>query len=598
MIGEHTVTLFRDASAPVPLNTNPYMTSNVFGWQAAPFEDAVTWATDGWLVQARGGTVGRSQTDANPTARPSGDRLYLVRVRWSQPVTATAKFGLFFGTTVENAWRGPFWAGAANAGSWETPNLSYPAGTYTYTAQFSVPATWHPEFVYVAPFLSKPYRADASAGPDRVDSVEMFGWVASDVVDVSCLVDDVTIRHGRSDTTSQPEPTAATINLAWDGSVDSLPAVAEVGATVEVATNLPGAVRTRFRGRITDIAAGWDEAGAVTPYNQQAQIAAVGSLADLGRRVIGAEPWPVENDAQRVSRVANLAGMPLDPWVSDPGTVQIRARDVDSQPALSVMRETAVSGQGIVWQTKTGEIRYSDSAHRTRVAVGLEMDACDVLVSPTWVRNLDGLTNEVAIGYGAGDGGSQPRYTATNPSSQTKWGRYAYTTDTLLSALADAAAMGDLLMRRNYEPVWVLSAIPVDVAGLDAADTDRLLGLDLNDLVHLTGLPAIGTAPTDIYGWVEGWTETLADGVHDMALALSAYCRTAGLVRWDDPTTTTWNTIPDKATRTWDQSFCLGYPGPGIGRWDDTPTSLRWDQVASNVTWDTWVQPTTMDEAA
>jgi len=416
-------------------------------------------------------------------------------------------------------------------------------------------------------------------------------------VDVSCLVDDVTIRHGRDDTTSQPDPSSATVNLAWDGTVESLPGSVEVGAVLTVTTVLPSVSRVRFRGRITDVALGWDDAGEDTPTTEQAQLSAVGIMADLGRRFIGAEPFPVENDAQRVARIASLAGMPLDLWESDPGTVQIRARDIDSQPALEVMRETAESGQGVLWQTADGEVRYSDAWHRARVAVGLELDSCDVLVSPTWVRNLDGLVNEVAVGYGTGGGGTQPRYTNTNATSQAVWGRYAYTTDTLLASLADAQTMGDLLLRRNFEPVWVLSAVPVDVAGLSESDTDRLLTLDVNDLVHIANLPTNGSAPTDIYGWVEGWSETLAHGVHDMELALSGYCRTSALVRWDDPAGVTWNTIPNAATLTWDQSYCIGPPGPGIGRWDDTPTYLRWDQVATSVTWDTWVQPT-YEEAA
>jgi hypothetical protein len=415
--------------------------------------------------------------------------------------------------------------------------------------------------------------------------------------DVSCLVDDVAIRHGRSDTTSQPDPSSATVNLSWDHTEDDLPASAELGATVYVTTTVSGIAWPRFVGRVTDIAMGWDDAGEDTPDRQAAQISCVGTMADLGRRVVGDAPFPAENDAQRVARVATLAGMPLDPFVSDPGAVNVRARDIDSQPALTVMRETAESAMGMVWQALDGSLRYMDQSHRRVVAVGVELDACDVLVTPTWVRNLDGLVNSVAIGYGPGSGGSQPRYVATNPTSQTRWGPYAYTKDTELAALADATVIGDLLMRRNYQPIWILSAIPVDVAGLSATDTERLLSTDLSDILHLTGLPAIGAAPTDLYMWVEGFSETLANGVHDMSLVVSDYCRTSALVRWDDPPTMTWDTSPPG--KTWDESYCVGYPtGPGIGRWDDTPTSLRWDQVATSVTWDAWVQPSVAREAA
>jgi hypothetical protein len=409
--------------------------------------------------------------------------------------------------------------------------------------------------------------------------------------DLSCWVDELSIRHGRADTTTQPDPSSATVNLSWDAGESPLPDTVGIGAPIYVDTVVAGVARPRFRGRVTDMAVGWDDAGEDTPAAQQGQLSAVGTLSDLGRRIVGDAPFPVENDAQRVARVATLAGMPLDPFVSDPGTVQIRARDIDSQPALAVMRGVAVSASGIVWQSVAGDLRYTDNNHRRNVSVGLELDACDVLVTPTWSRNLDGLTNEVSVGYGVGEGGTQPRYTATNPTSQAQWGRYAYTTDTELAALADAQAMGSLLMRRNYDPVWMLAALPIAVEDLDADDTARLLTLDVSALVHLTGLPAIGNAPTAVYAWVEGWSETLSHGGHAFALVVSDFCRTSPSVRWDDPITYTWNTIPNAATRTWDQALCMGGPLPGNGRWDDTPSAMRWDQVAPAVTWDTWVQP-------
>lgn len=596
-VGTHKVTLYR-ASPPwgSVLNTNPYMTSNVIWWGPGAFQVAPSWATDGWAVMPRGGELARASNDANPTLRIQSDVTYRVRVRITTPVTATIRWGITVGRTVNVVNSGEFFSSGA-AKDYLTPGgVTYPAGTHTLEGTFYVPASQDPTMIYVGPRVNTPYRPDTSAGNTRVDYMELLALRAADTSDISCLVDDVAIRHGRSDTTAQPEPSSATVNLSWDGAEDTLPALAEVGASVYVTTTVSGAERPRFVGRVTDVLMGWDEAGEDTPNTQQAQLSAVGTMADLGRRVVGAEPWPVENDAQRVGRVAALAGMPLDLMVSDPGAVNIRARDVDSQPALNVMRDTAESAMGMVWQALDGSIRYMDLTHRRTVAVGVELDACDVLVSPTWTRNLDGLVNEVALGYGPGSGGTQPRYTATNPTSQAKWGPYEYTKDSELAALADATTIGELLMRRNYQPIWILSAIPVDVAGLSATDTDRLLSLDVSDLVHLTGLPAIGSAPTDLYMWVEGFTETLAAGTHDLELVVSDYCRTSGMVRWDDPTTMTWDGAP--AGRTWDESYCLGYPGPGVGRWDDTPTSLRWDQVAATVTWDTWVQPTVTRGAA
>jgi hypothetical protein len=353
-------------------------------------------------------------------------------------------------------------------------------------------------------------------------------------VDISCLVDTVTVNHGRDDSGSQPEASSASVDFTATPN-DPLPAVVEIGGVITVTTTTPTVTSVRFSGRITDLALGWDDAGEDTPDNGVGKLTAVGILAELGRRVIGDVPWPQELDGARVSRVMSAAGITLDPAYSDPGTVQIIARDVDSQPALGVAQDAAASGGGIVWSTKAGEIRYADSMHRKGIQPALSLDSCDILITPTWRRTLEGLVNEVSIGYGAApDGGEQPRYTATEPTSQGKFGRYGYSVTTALAALADAQAMGQLLLVRNSTPVWVMAALPVDVPSLTAAEYDALLGLEMHSLVTLTGLPAISSAPTTANLWVEGWKETLEYGRHDIELVVSGYCRTVPPPRWDD----------------------------------------------------------------
>jgi hypothetical protein len=353
--------------------------------------------------------------------------------------------------------------------------------------------------------------------------------------DISCWVDEVTINHGRDDSGSQPDASSASVNFTTDPDVYPLPAVVEIGAILTVTTTTATTTSQRFTGRITDLSLGWDDAGADTPDAGIGQMVAVGILADLGRRVVGDAPWPQELDGARVSRVMTAAGITLDPAYSDPGTVQILARDVDSQPALDVARDAAESASGVVWETRAGEVRYADAVHRKGIRPALTVDACVILVTPSWRRTLEGLVNEVSIGYGvAAEGADQPRYTATNPTSQARYGRFGYTATTSLAALADAQALGQLLLVRNGSPVWVMAALPIDVPSLTPAQYDALLSLDMHALVTLTGLPAIGTAPTVANLWVEGWKETLTFGQHDIELVVSGYCRTVPAPRWDD----------------------------------------------------------------
>lgn len=419
-----------------------------------------------------------------------------------------------------------------------------------------------------------------SIGSHQVTVTPVAGGAATDI---SCLVDDVAIQHGRADTDSQPEASGCTLNLSMDTEVTPLPAVLEVGATVKVTTTVAGTAHPRFAGTITDIVQGWDEAGPATPDMALCQVIATSFLAGLGRKTVGAVPFPQELDGARVARILAAAGVVLNPATSDPGTVQILPRDIDSQPALDVAQAVAADAGGLVWEDTQGAIFYADAVHRRNTVSALELDACDILVSPSWRRTTEGLINAVSIGYGvAPDGGEEPRYVSQNDQSISKWGTYGLSVTTQLAAAADASAMGGLILATNSQPVWVMAALPVDMKGLSDSATQTLLGLDIHGLINLTGLPAAGQVPTSALLWVEGWQETLTWGGHDLALVVSGYCRTSPPPRWNDvPPAATW----DGSHGTWDDAACLG-PLPNLGRWDDVPATQRWNQVDPSVTWD------------
>jgi hypothetical protein len=325
---------------------------------------------------------------------------------------------------------------------------------------------------------------------------------------------------------------------------------------------------------------GWDDRGENTPDAGVAQVIAVSKMADLGRRVVGDAPFPQELDGARVARVLNLAGFATDPLTSDPGTMQVTARDIDARSALEVAQGTAESASGIVWETRDGDVRYADASHRRGIASSLSLDACDVLVTPTWSRTLQGLINKVTVAYGiAPEGGEQPTTSGTNAASIAAYGTYDYSLTSELAALADAQNMVSLLLARNAYPVWLMTDLPVAIKDMSDADTLDVLRLDMHSLVDLTGLPSLGTAPTTAHLWVEGWQEKLAWDMHEIELHVSGYCRTAPAPRWDDVATTwTWDTM----AISWDQAVCFGPPLPG-DRWADVPASLRWDTTTT--TW-------------
>jgi hypothetical protein len=580
VIGSHTVSLIPDPDAnawgPV-LNSNPYMTTDIAGWTNYPTTQPWTWGAGGYAVGPPGvsGWLVRSETAPIPRGAST---LFRVRFRFTVAQACRPAFGIFYGDTPLAAKNGPFWAGPDHCAMAET-TLNIPtAGSYVAELTHD-PSLIPPQFIYLAPEIHW-----GNGDNPVVDSVELWGQ-GSELIDLSCLVDTVTIHHGRDDTNSQPDAPSATIELSADVGSEEFPAGLDVGGIIRVVTDTPLISSTRFTGRVTDITQGWEAAGEDTPDRVTVQVIATGALAELGRRTVGDAPWGQELDGSRIARIMAAAGITLDPTTSDPGTVQILPRDVDSQPALDVAQAVAVSAGGIVWATRSGDIRYADANHRRGATSALDLDACDILVTPYWSRTTAGLINDVSIGYGvAAEGSDQPRYVAERADSKEAYGEYGFTTTTELAALADATAMGQLLLTRNRAPVWVMSALPVDVAGLDEAQTTALLALDMNDLTALTGLPAAGNSPTSAYLWVEGWSESLAYGVHELTLVVSGYCRTSPAPRWNDSDpNATWD---GEGALTWDDATCLG-PTPNRGRWDDVPATTRWNQMGL-ITWDNY----------
>lgn len=582
MIGEHAVTLIPDPDVESwgpDLASNPFLTNNLDGWQNFPFSSPWTWAAGQAVAPAVvTGGLAFIRNPAYPIVR-GASTAFRARVTFTMPRAGWILLGCYFGRTATAASYGPFWSGedAIEKTSWF--NVAT-AGTFTFENVVN-PGTVPLDFGFVAPVIQ---FVDSNTAA-KIDSLQLQGQGAEQV-DMTCLVDSVSLHYGRDDTTTQPEAATATLDVSLDTGDEALPDGLEIGSILRITTTTPETTSVRFVGRITDIALGWDDAGPDTPNALAGQIIAASPLSELGRRVVGDVPWPQELDGARVARIMSNAGITLDPTWSDPGTVQVIPRDVDAQAALPLAQEIAESASGIVWETRSGEVRYADSNHRRGATAALELDACDVLVTPTWNRSTSGLINKVSVGYGvAASEGDQPRYTAQNDTSIARYGRYELSTATQLAALADATALGQLLLVRNSSPVWVFSALPLDVKGLDALQTSALLGLNMHALISLTGLPSAGGAPTSAALWVEGWTERLAAGIHEIEIVVSGYCRTAPAPQWDDvDPALTW----DAASGSWDDWTCIG-PQPNRGRWADVPASLRWDRVAASISWDTWV---------
>lgn len=409
---------------------------------------------------------------------------------------------------------------------------------------------------------------------------EVAVWVESSGNRVECVVLSASIFHGRDDPMSQPSASTVTLEI-----LGPLPTEAVIGAAVGIDAIIDSVVYPRFRGEVSDLQVEWASVDTPTP-----RIIATGALGRIARRVVGDEPFPQELDGARVNRVLTLAGYPPEPALTDPGVVQVLARDVDAQPAQTLAHETANDGAGVVWEDVTGRLLYADALHRRGMPIAMEFSACDIGIGLTWTQSLEGIANDARVRYGvAPEGGEQPEVQAIDSASVALRGTYGVSLSTQIASEADAQKRADDIVARQSEPAWMLEGLEVNLALFQPEDVALLMSLDMHDLVSVTGLPA-GSPATSALLWVEGWRESI-QGVYPagmswvVALATSDYCRTGAAPRWSDLTEAqTWDDIGEV---TWNEASCIP-PQPSRGRWDDVASSLRWDQVTPVMEWDDW----------
>lgn len=391
-------------------------------------------------------------------------------------------------------------------------------------------------------------------------------------VDPCLIVGEVIIRYGRADvSTPVAEPATATITLrAPDG---------DVGAAYPLRRRLkidlsPAAVAYwsypdwpgRFAGRITEVVAASDaQLGAV------ATVTASGPTADLGRVMIGDEPWPQQTAMDRVIGVCRLAG--ITPWGfagRPPSTIPppvVLARDVDRRPALDLIASYTDLGLAYVSDRRTDfdEVWLGSllelAAYLAEViaspdpmdSASVVLDACELFADWSAAWTMAGMLNRLSIGYGpAPEGGEQPRAIFTDAESVARFGVMDGSMATDLATLADAQVLAESRFETLAAPTPTLPELRVDLwHTLDVDQGRRVLGIAQTYLVGLTNLPP--QVPVNSAGLVvlNGYSERISPDSWELALAVY------------DP-----------------------LPGGALHLWNMAPPDLTWDTPPAEVTWD------------
>lgn len=378
-------------------------------------------------------------------------------------------------------------------------------------------------------------------------------------------ISSISIRMGRNDVTEQPQPGFASIRLWTDASAPLAVALSQsVSVSIDKGTS---GTQEIFYGTISDIDISLDaygSDGSIAIYS----ITAVGPLAQLNRRQVGAAGFAKEFDGTRILNILTeafltewddvaptltWAGLPNDAtWISydavglnlinnlvanvdTPGQYELQVYSAGDAQAYDLASQAANSGRGVLYEGGDGDLHYDDYLARS-TASPLTLTADDLLAqglrtSAQWGE----IVNDAIVTYRAGDAN------ARDEQSIILYGQLSGTRDTQLHNLVDAQAQAtDFIESRAYPRTYPeVLTIPLHSPTVSDATRDALAAVFTGLRVSTTALPAVFGTTFD--GFVEGYTWNLTRYTADLALTCSSYSETYSSIIWYQiPPTTTW----------------------------------------------------------
>jgi len=277
-------------------------------------------------------------------------------------------------------------------------------------------------------------------------------------------ISSISIRMGRDDVMDQPQPGYASIRL-WTDASDPLDVALSQSVSVSIDKGTTG-TQEIFYGTISDIDISLDaygSDGSIAVYS----ITAVGPLAQLNRRLVGAAGFAKENDGTRILNILSEAFLtewddvaPLLTWaglpvgttwdsydavgialvdslvanIDTPGQYELQAYSDGDADAYTLAVEAANSGRGVLWENGTGSLHYDDYLARS-LATPLELTADDILAQGLRTAAQWGeIVNDAIVTYRAGQA------EARDEQSIILYGQLVGTRSTQLHNLVDAEA--------------------------------------------------------------------------------------------------------------------------------------------------------------
>lgn len=387
---------------------------------------------------------------------------------------------------------------------------------------------------------------------------------------------DISINMGRKDIIEPVQASYARIVL-WTEADTPLNVNLSDSVTVEIDKGTTGNA-TIYTGIISDIdikLPEYGDAGSIAEYT----ITAVGPLAQLNKRVVGALGYPKQFDGDRMfailseafltswddvspsliwSSVSNIAtwesydGSNVDlvdglvTTVDQPGIYELHQYNDGITNALTIAQNTAQSGRGVLYEAGNGHLHYSDYTARIS-SPNINLISTDLLTQGLrTAAQWSEIVNDVTVTYK-----NNQEKIARDEVSVESYGELSGTRATTLENAADAQTQADDFLASRAFPRVYPESLTVALHNPDVTDVkrDELIAAENGTAITTSDLPAVfGTV---FNGYLEGYNWRLTRYEAYLELICSDQIETyphqlwlqvAPLVTWASytPTNTKW----------------------------------------------------------
>ena len=379
-------------------------------------------------------------------------------------------------------------------------------------------------------------------------------------------INEVTITMGRNDIFDTTLPGYCLFEIA--NTSGSSPVILLLDEIVITTTDSNNNEIPLFTGEVTSVNNSLIATGESVSVNTLT-VVGVGSLSKLVRRNAGGNAYPQEIDGERIRRILedalftqweDLPGSliwdnvePTQTWADfgiqgideiDDGRFDVEARLAELDRAADIARITESTGLGYLYETPTGLIGYADAERRTASiannSIALDADFLNAQLVTSLTTN--DVVNSVVIQYDD----QQFEAQAINDESVEQYGLIEEIRNTLLVEQNDAEEQATRFVALRGVPNLNLDSITLNLVNdkIDNDTRDVLLGVSMDTLLVVTGLPEGITADGFFEGFVEGWTWSLRKGSLELEMKVSNAIFSAFEVQWEDYNLTTqWQNL-------------------------------------------------------